>query len=262
MVLCDISGNRIGSIQRNNGVLMEYGVYKGAHYWLARIIRKDIGDGQTIVKPKLLIGEGDGLKGATLAAENDYTMVLNAGLFSESSGQVQCAGTTIREGVVVSDRRWAGVDQNTEYSRAEVLCMDETGMMFTYDYSIPAQEMADIGVYNAVQGFGTIIKDGALADLDALKTALGQFAHVVDNPGARNIIGQFGNGDYLIFSTGEIGNHDGGMSMQDIGELLLTKGATFAYNLDGGNSTCLFYGKTDLAYFGSARKIPSVFVFE
>lgn len=118
------------------------------------------------------------------------------------------------------------------------------------------------GVVSACCGFYPIIVDYDDYDYPTVPHTeeLPEWYHA-----QRQIIGQFGNGDYAII-TGEGRSYDNsvGLTMADAQTLCKKLGLKFAYNLDGGGSTQTVYGRryVNSIYEGtSGRKRNSFIVF-
>ena len=122
------------------------------------------------------------------------------------------------------------------------------------------QSYVDQGIVSAFHGFFPLIVNYE------------DFAYPTDIPGTeaetwqhaqRQIIGQFGNGDYLfIVSEGRNFDNSVGFTMSDVQRICKTLGVKFAYNLDGGGSTQTVIGKrvVNSIYEGTSGRLRGTFI--
>lgn len=122
------------------------------------------------------------------------------------------------------------------------------------------QTYVNQGVVSAFCGFFPVIVDYE------------DFAYPTDIPGTdteswqhaqRQIIGQFGNGDYLfIVSEGRNFDNSVGFTMSDVQRICKGLGAKFAYNLDGGGSTQTVFGKriVNIGYDAPSGRARGTFI--
>ena len=130
------------------------------------------------------------------------------------------------------------------------------------DFIGKGQTYVNQGIVSAMCGFFPVISDYVdfdyPTDIPGTETSAWQHA-------PRQIIGQFGNGDYMLLtSEGRDFDHSVGLTMQDVQRICKTLGVKFAYNLDGGGSTQTVIGKriVNSIYEGtSGRKRGTFIVF-
>lgn len=232
-------------------VVLKYGRSGGSDYVMARIFKTTI-DGNTIL-PHVVTFSPGGKTAAILAKENNFVMAINAGVFNTDDSS--CVGNTISNGEVISDH----VASNTFYG-SDTLAIDSAGNLSSYEYTTEIADMIAAGVVHAVQGKGTLIVDYAIADMGKYSEKLNNTANAEEKH-PRTVIGQYGNGDYMVFVCGGRKTNDAGMTMHEINDILVADGVKYAYNLDGGGSCNMRYHKKELAPYTEGRSLPSYIVF-
>lgn len=197
----------------------------------------------------------------TYATENNYAVVMNAGLFDTTT--LQPIGQTIIKGVSkVNTPRGVANGETVSDVECYPLAISKAGALSApYDKSIDTATMINDGAYYAITGWMTIIEDGAAKyeNYDDIE---------IVHPGeyTRQVIGQYTDGDYFILTT--TGDPKTvGMTYSEIATLLLglEKPVKFAYSLDGGGSAETVVDKTQLnpIYEGTVgRSVPSVIYFD
>jgi exopolysaccharide biosynthesis protein len=115
------------------------------------------------------------------------------------------------------------------------------------------------GIVSAVCGWAPCIIDYESA-IDVLPDAYDDQSNA-----QRQIIGQFGNGDYAIVTCeGRDYDHSDGWTMDEARAVCKTLGLKYAFNLDGGGSTETVLGKKQIntIYDGTyGRIVPTFIVF-
>ena len=187
---------------------------------------------------------------AKLLAENEgWLFVVNGGIGT---------GLIIENSVVIDDTESSAhpgtlplsINSSGDLGYLEA---DTTGKGATY---------VSQGIVSALCGFYPIIDN------------YNEFNYPTDIPGTdsqdwqyaqRQIIGQFGNGDYMfLVSEGRSFDNSVGLTMADAQRVCKKLGVKFAYNLDGGGSTQTVIGdrNVNLIYEGtSGRTRGTFFVF-
>lgn len=263
MALYDLSGNAKASAE----IDIEYGRYEGASYYLARIPRFTL-DGRSI-KPKVAITSADGSVGGNKVsalnfAKRENTMfTLNAGLFNtqtmQPQGQVIIGGVS-KVNTPMTDDMGSPISDDECYP----LCIDANGdLSAPYERSVDTATMIADGVKYAVTAWGQFIENFAKADSSKYNEIVHQGAYV------RQAIGQYQNGDYFVCTVdgikGIITQNEAGMTYDTLANLLISKGAKFAYSLDGGGSAETVIEKRQInpIFEGtSGRAVPTVIYFD
>ena len=245
---------------------LEYGRANGASYYLIRIPRYSV-DGRRF-KPKVALTSANGtITGTKISALNfarreQPVFTMNAGLFNTSTMVPQ--GQTIVAGAVKTNTPMTD-DMGTAISDDECypLCIDANGdLSAPYERSVDAHQMVADGVRYAVTGWGQFIDNFVKCDSSKYNEIVHAETYI------RQCIGQFDNGDYFICTVNKgrngIASNDGGMTYDQLANLLISKGVKFAYSLDGGGSceTVMGLRQINPIYEGSAgRAVPTVIYF-
>lgn len=242
------SFNSIGDIST-----MQYRIenYKTT-FWLTKINRYTFNGGK--IKPKVRltsssVDSGDPKSVLDYITNHDVMCCINAGVFDVTSGIVD--GRLIIDGAIQKDS--APVIHKNQWT----LGIKSNGSLSAYDSTISASAMLKDGCESAVTGFVPIIMDGSMVDKSLFLT----FEHLTQ-PNPRQVICQTASGDYFVFSCDGRKDGEKGLTLEQIGEILLLFGVTFAYNLDGGGSTQTFVKKKRINRLLENRPIPSIIVFE
>ena len=200
------------------------------------------------------------MKASTLADEEGWCLVINAGLGWD--GNVD--GVLIQNGVVINGNvadHHAGsipltIDANGDLGTASA---SSTGASIVAS-NTTQNGVITSGIVSATCGFCPIIEN--FEPVSSFPT-VSNVTHFTDNA-QRQIIGQFGNGDYAIVScAGRNTNNSDGWTLAEAQTICVKLGLKFAYNLDGGTSVATFIGKKPVWDYmlGNARTVPSFIVF-
>jgi len=235
IVLNDENTAKVNAISSIN---IEYGRINDSSYYLIRIPKYTI-DGKRLT-PKVAItsedGEVDGTKNSALdyAKKHNLIFTLNAGLFNTQSMKPQ--GQTIVNGVSMTNTPMKD-DMGTAIADDECypLCINENGdLSAPYERSVDTSTMIANGIKYAVTAWGQFIENYAKADSSKFDEIVHAGAYV------RQCIGQYQNGDYFVCTCdakkGSITTNEAGLTYDQLADLLISKGAKFAYSLDGGGS--------------------------
>ena len=182
-----------------------------------------------------------------LANQEGWLLVTNGGTGT---------GLMIENSVVIDD---ATLPDETG---AIPLSIDNNGDLGYLDVNFvgKGQTYVNQGIVSAMCGFFPIIDN------------YDDFAYPTDIPGTssdawqyaqRQIIGQFGNGDYMILtSEGRSFDNSAGLTMTDAQRICKSIGVKFAYNLDGGGSTQTVIGKriTNVGYERPSGRARGTFI--
>lgn len=128
------------------------------------------------------------------------------------------------------------------------------------DFIGKGQSYVNSGIVSAMCGFFPLIVDyenfDYPTDIPGTQTEGWQYAQ-------RQVIGQFGNGDYFfIVSEGRNFDNSTGFTMADVQRVCKALGVKFAYNLDGGGSTQTVIGKriVNTVYEGTTGRRRGTFI--
>ncbi len=263
-----------------NSIQIEYGRLNGSSYYFARIPQYDLSGRK--VTPKVAVTSADGSTAGAKVSALDYArrektaFCLNASLFNTNTlkpeGQLIIDGvdkTTYKTDSSGNRYAWMDNDMGTKISDTECypLCIDANGKLSTPYKDRKAgnaqpSALIAAGYKYAVTAWGTIIENYKSTTADTWDEIVHQGKYV------RQVIGQFQNGDYFVCSfdgiKGSINVNEAGMDYDNIATFLISKGARFAYSLDGGGSceTVLRDRQVNPIFEGTTgRKVPSVIYF-
>ena len=136
-------------------------------------------------------------------------------------------GYVLRNGVLYRDTASTGTDALVVYG-------DGTMAAASQD-STSAQALKDAGAWQVLSFGPVLVSDGQIA------VAAGEEVGQSMNSNPRTAIGIISPLHYVVVvSDGRTGDNDG-LSLYELAQVLIDNGATFAYNLDGGGSTTLYF---------------------
>jgi hypothetical protein len=188
----------------------------------------------------------------TFADDNGYVFAVNSGLGSPATGLID--GIAIENGVVVNNT------PAIYHAGSMPLTIDTNGDLSYASADADAQDLVADGIVSALCGFCPIIIDYQPVDPPTVTNV----SHFTQNA-QRQIIGQFGNGDYaFITCEGRNFNNSDGWTIAEAQAICQKHGLKFAYNLDGGGSTQTVLGKKQLNIIyenETGRTLPSFIVF-
>ena len=168
-----------------------------------------------------------------------WMLAINAGVFDAACVPL---GIVIQNGVVI---------QNAS-STNKPLTIDVDGNLGYANSDADAAALAANGIVSAVCGFAPLVIDYSLTQSADYPSADNWSASA-----ARQIIGQFGNGDYAVI-TGEA------WTLDEAQAVCKELGLKFAYNLDGGSSTETVLGQKHMNTIyenETGRVVPTYLVF-
>jgi exopolysaccharide biosynthesis protein len=136
-------------------------------------------------------------------------------------------GYVVRNGVLYRDTAAAGTDVLVVYGDGSMASVNQDEKT--------AQQLVDDGAWQVLSFGPTLVEGGELA-VDA-DDEVGQSRN--SNP--RTAIGMVSPLHYIVVvSDGRTGDN-AGLSLYQLAQVLRDNGATYAYNLDGGGSTTLYF---------------------
>lgn len=228
----------------------------GANYTVIRVYKNKL-DG-TKQYPFAVVPDVNEIKYSTLdfmekfADDNGYLLAINSGLGSPATHQID--GIVVQNGVVVYNT------PAVYHAGSMPLTIDVNGDLSYASSNADANELVANGVVSALCGFCPIIVDYNTVNPPTVSNV----THFTQNA-QRQIIGQFGNGDYAIVTCeGRDFDNSDGWTIAEAQTICKKLGLKFAYNLDGGGSTQTVIGKKQLNTIyenEKGRKLPSFIVF-
>lgn len=257
-------------IERLNAIMsisVSYERANGSSYYLLRIPKYTVSGKR--LSPKVAITSLDGsvtgnkYSALDFARRENTILTINAGLFNMTTMQPQ--GQTVINGVSMTntpmtDDMGAAIADDECYP----LCIDSKGNLSApYERSVDTSTMIADGVKYAVTAWGQFVENYAIADSSKFTEQVHQGACV------RQCIGQYQNGDYFVLSCdavkGSIIANEAGMTYQTLADILIAKGAKFAYSLDGGGSCETVLGDRQVNPIfekETGRAVPTVIYFD
>lgn len=181
-----------------------------------------------------------------LALQEGWILVTNGGIGT---------GLMIENGVVIDDTTPA------EHSGVLPLSINQSGDLGYLESDTIGKGATYVsqGVVSAMCGFFPIVVDYEDFEYPSIPdTDTEAWRHA-----QRQIIGQFGNGDYMLLtSEGRSFDNSVGLTMADAQRICKTLGVKFAYNLDGGGSTQTVIGKriVNSIYQGTSGRVRGTFI--
>ena len=185
-----------------------------------------------------------------LVDSDNWLFAINAGIFDTENCTPD--GIVIQNGTVVQS------GETATHPECKPLTIDSDGNLGYAEYDANAEALVENGIVSAVTGFIPIIVDYEPVDTSEWNDV----DHYTENA-QRQIIGQFGNGDYAII-TCEGRNYDNsdGWTLAEAQTICQKHGLKFAYNLDGGGSTETMLGQKHIntIYEGTTGRIVPTFI--
>lgn len=221
-----------------------YDSVSDANYSVIRVFRKRK-DG-TIQKPIIIY---PGFTKTETVASQGWELTINAGLGWDSA----------IDGIAISNGEVISANPASYHSGAIPLIIDSDGNFDTVSASATASDAITAGAVYATCGFCPIIVDYDEVEFPTVD----HVSHFTDNA-QRQIIGQFGNGDYAIVTcAGRSNDNSDGWTLAEAQTICKKLGLKFAYNLDGGTSTSTYIKEHAVYDFmkGTSRTVPSFIVF-
>ncbi|MBQ9041809.1 MAG: phosphodiester glycosidase family protein [Eggerthellaceae bacterium] len=167
---------------------------------------------------------GRNLKDTTsnMAEQADAVLAINGDYYG-----FRDYGYVLRNGVLYRDTAADGTDALVVYG-------DGTMAAASQD-STTAQQLKDAGAWQVLSFGPVLVSDGQIAV--TANEEVGQ--SMSSNP--RTAIGMVSPLHYVVVvSDGRTGDNEG-LSLYELAQVLIDNGATFAYNLDGGGSTTMYF---------------------
>lgn len=180
--------------------------------------------------------------------QKGFPVAINAGVFSSS---IKPSGVTIQNSVLI---------QQGSNTTSYILTIDDNGDLSYQEPNADGATLIANGIVSAVCGFCPIIVNYEPVNANFYSW----ISHYNQNT-QRQIIGQFGNGDYAIVTCeGRDYDHSDGWTITEAITICQNIGLKFAYNLDGGGSTETVLGKKQINTIyenETGRIVPTFIVF-
>lgn len=229
MKLYDYQGKELNDIDLFiDNIDVDYAFDSGtnANYTVIRIYKKKIDGSRQYPFVYAPNGSGSGTKSTyDMTVDDKWNLAINSGIFNTST--IKPDGIVIQNGVVVQN------SAATTHVGAMPLTIDANGDLDYAAANADASTLVGNGIKSAVCGFCPII-----VDYDAVDASFYNWISHYNQNAQRQIIGQFGNGDYAIVTCEGRGyDNSDGWTIPEAITVCQKLGLKFAYNLDGGGST-------------------------
>ena len=249
------SGNQSDFNTFCDNIKLDYGydATTNANYTIIRIY-KDRLDGEKQY-PFVYAPNGAGVCQKTtydLVQEDGWFLAINAGIFDTTTHKSD--GMLIQDGIILQNA------ESQTHPQCRALAIDSNGDLTEVSYDADPSTLVANGIVSAVCGFMAIVKD-----FEAVPSSeWNNVSHYTQNA-QRQIIGQFGNGDYAIITCeGRNTDNSDGWTIAEAQSICIKHGLKFAYNLDGGGSTEIMLGKKHLNHIYEnthGREVTNFIVF-
>lgn len=231
----------------------EYDEATNANYTIVRVYRDKL-DG---TKQYPFVYAPNGAEACQMStyeiSHNDgWLLAINGGIFNTTTHKAD--GLLVENGAIYQN------SQSVTHPQCRPLIISNTGELSEGAYNADATTLVANGAISVICGFMAIVKDYNAVPSSEWNSV----AHYTQNA-QRQIIGQFGNGDYAIITCeGRNFDNSDGWTIEEAQSICLKHGLKFAYNLDGGGSTETMLGLKHInsIYEGTdGRKVPTFIVF-
>ncbi|MEJ6542721.1 phosphodiester glycosidase family protein [Brachybacterium paraconglomeratum] len=168
---------------------------------------------------------------STIAFAHDAVLAINGDYYGFRS-----TGIVLRNGVVHRDE--PARDALVLYTDGRVEVVDET--------TTSAQELLEDGAWNVLSFGPAVVVDAAVPDgIEDVEIDTNIGNHSIQGRQPRTAVGARENGDLVLMVVdGRAEGYSRGVTLPELGQLLLDEGCVTGYNLDGGgSSTMLFDGE-------------------
>ena len=179
--------------------------------------------------------------------EKNFFVAINGGYGNPQTNTP--LGVVIENGVAI--RSWTEGEGGQYAVAKDFLTIDSNGDL-GYSQEPNAQTLVSQGIISAVTGWTLL-----LSNYEETGTAF------EETHAQRQIIGQFGNGDYAIVTCeGRDFDHSKGWSFTEAISILKKLGLKFAYAIDGGGSveTCIGKKQINTIYERTTGRIVSTYI--
>lgn len=193
-------------------------------YWVARIKTSN----PRQLRSAMSYGTYGGSRQLTSQAvsSNGGIIGINGSAFSYSTGQPSPLGMCIKNGKIYGNYA-------TSYT---TMAVKNDGTMFTPPMGLWGQSLLDMGVKDTYNFGPVLINNGIAAPLDMQNFSLTSYKD------PRTVVGMVRPNDYVILvADGRRSGYSLGLDHYEMIAELQRQGCRYAYNLDGGGSTTLYY---------------------
>lgn len=257
MAIYDIDGlvgDSYNTFANNMELDYEFDALSNANYTVLRIYKNRIDGSNQYPFVYVPNGANAGTQSTLqMNLRKNFYVAINGGVFyTDTTRKNKPRGLVVQNGILIQQ----GDPSNTILP----LVIDSDGNLSYAQYDADGTTLISNGAISVISGWAPII-----INYDDASLILPSEAYHDDSNAQRQIIGQFGNGDYAIITCeGRDYNHSDGWTIDEAITICKKLGLKFAYNLDGGGSTETVIGKKQIntIYEGQyGRIVPTYIVF-
>jgi exopolysaccharide biosynthesis protein len=165
---------------------------------------------------------------SSIAEDNDAILAINGDYYG-----FRDTGIVIRNGVVYRDE---GAREGLAfYTDGTVEVYDET--------STSAAELVANGVWNTLSFGPALVEDGTVVDgIEDVEVDTNVGNHSIQGDQPRTAVGVIDE-NHLVFVVvdGRSTGYSAGVTLTELADIMISLGATTAYNLDGGGSSTMYF---------------------
>lgn len=236
---------------------VSYGRYgsPGANYTLVRVFQTKTDGTKQYPFVFAPAGANAGTQSVLeMNASRNFPIAINAGFFDTTT--IKPKGTVIKDSTLIQQ----GDETLTTWEKANcmTLTINNQGELGYAAYSASGSTLISNGMVSALLAFCPIVIDYE----DASETISCDYLQN-DADAQRQVIGQFGNGDYaIITSEARTFQNSTGLTIPQMTTLCLSLGLKFAFALDGGGSaqTVLLHKHLNSIYERNVGRIVPTFI--
>lgn len=253
----DITGKKIGDVANSFAENMHldyaFDANTDANYTVLRVFKNKTDGSKQYPFVYVPNGANAGTQSTLqMNLQKKFCAAINGGVFyTDTEKRNKPRGVVVQNGSLIQ--------QGVSESRIFPLIIDSNGDLSYAQPDADGASLISSGAVSVVSGWAPII-----IDYDDASLVISGAYHD-DTNAQRQIIGQFGNGDYAIITCeGRNYDHSDGWTIDEAITVCKKLGLKFAYNLDGGGSTETVIGKKQIntIYEGTyGRIVPTYIVF-
>lgn len=188
-----------------------------------------------------------------IAQDNGAIAAINAGAFTDRSGNTLWAGTGGHPtGIIMSHGVIKYNDIKDSNKKTDITAITKDGNLLVGPHSL--NDLKSLGATDAVSFGPALIVDGE----STIKSGDGGWGLA-----SRTAIGQRGDGAIILLAIDGRTTKSLGASLKDVENIMVQYGAYNATNLDGGASTTMYYNGSVINNPSDAlgeRSVPSAFI--
>lgn len=210
-------------------------------YWIAHIKINNANQLKTSFQNDTFGGERETT--SSITKRHNGILGVNASGFSFNTGKP--SGLIIRDGKIYSGSK----------STALTMAVKNDGTLYTPPNGTSAEQLVSEGVLHTFQFGPILIQNGQALSISDGKPS-GNYP--------RTAIGQVSNNEYyIIVADGKRGDYSIGLTPKQMQDEFLQRGVKYAYNLDGGGSTALYFNGrlVNIPSDGSERPVADAIYF-